>query len=165
MEYGKEQAHLGNGTEPATPHHEKSDVVAKDNFLTKRIRPLVHSRFFSPLNASAPVFDSNAKVIDDIQDEHHAYLNPAITSPDPLIWLPRDGAGVSKILVRGNEEKGVKTTDDFAWLNEKGKVTWDTSRADEVEDMLARWRTKGGKQDGQQDYATAGGNTAAQLQK
>ena len=149
----------GNGEMTSTPHHEKDDVVAEDNFLTKRIRPIIHNRFFSPLNSSAPVVDSDAKVQDDIPDDGTAYFNPSITSPEPLIWLPRDGTGLGKLLIRGNEEKQIKTTDEYAWLDEKQKVVWDTSRAEDVDEMLSRWRTKqdGQGQGGRQDYATVGG--------
>ena len=105
---GHDPGHRKIGQASTTPHHEQSDVHAKDNFLTKRVRPLVHNRFFAPLNDSRPVVDAESMIHDDIQDEDTAYLNPVITSPNPMVWVPRDNAGVSAILIRGNEEKGVE---------------------------------------------------------
>ncbi|KAL7619550.1 phosphate metabolism protein 7 [Parahypoxylon ruwenzoriense] len=53
-----------------------------------------------------------------------AYLNPALTSPTPLIWLARDQMGVSRNEVAENEQNGLKASDQGAWLDEKGRVKW-----------------------------------------
>lgn len=58
---------------------------------------------------------------DDIKK---AYLNPAFTSSTPVIWLARDGMGVSKTEVRENEKEGLKSSDEGAWIDEKGKLRW-----------------------------------------
>lgn len=55
----------------------------------------------------------------------NAYLNPALTSKLPKVWIPRDSRGVSKNELRENEAAGVPSTDDGAELNEKGEVVWD----------------------------------------
>ncbi|OTA55088.1 DUF221-domain-containing protein [Hypoxylon sp. EC38] len=51
-----------------------------------------------------------------------AYLNPALTSPTPLIWIARDPMGVSKNEVSENEQCGLKASDQGAWLDEKGRL-------------------------------------------
>jgi hypothetical protein len=62
-----------------------------------------------------------------------AYLNPALTSSTPVIWLPRDAHGVSKNEVRENEEAGLKASDKAAWIDEEnGRVYWDEQKFDEV---------------------------------
>ncbi|KAI2603734.1 DUF221-domain-containing protein [Hypoxylon sp. NC1633] len=61
-----------------------------------------------------------------------AYLNPALTSPTPLIWLARDPIEVSKNEVAENEERGLKATDQGAWLDEKGRVKWSVHEFGEV---------------------------------
>ncbi len=54
-----------------------------------------------------------------------AYLNPALTSSTPLIWLPKDRLGVSENEVRENEEAGLRAGDTGAWLEENtGRVRW-----------------------------------------
>jgi len=62
-----------------------------------------------------------------------AYLNPALTSATPVIWLPRDAGGASKNEVRENEEAGLKASDKAAWVDEEnGRVYWDEQNFDEV---------------------------------
>ena len=137
---------------------------AKDNMLTRRARPILHKRFFLPASHQNSVVYSAAQLESDLMDDEKiAYINPCITQEEPLIWVVKDEAGVGKVLIRGNEEKGVKSTDDYAWLDiqeKKGKrkvagVMWDTARAKAVGDMLDR--RSGGKEnvqgtDQQQTY-------------
>ncbi|KAI0808563.1 hypothetical protein GGR55DRAFT_689908 [Xylaria sp. FL0064] len=54
-----------------------------------------------------------------------AYLHPALTAPTPLIWLPRDPMGTSKVEVRETEECGLRASDEGAWLDESCIVHWD----------------------------------------
>ncbi|KAH9899068.1 hypothetical protein F4778DRAFT_742028 [Xylariomycetidae sp. FL2044] len=53
-----------------------------------------------------------------------AYLNPALTSATPVVWLAKDQLGASQNEVRENEDQGVKASDEGAWLDEKAKVRW-----------------------------------------
>ncbi|KAI0477257.1 hypothetical protein GGR56DRAFT_636488 [Xylariaceae sp. FL0804] len=53
-----------------------------------------------------------------------AYLNPALTSSTPVVWLARDGLGTSANEVRENEDQGLRASDEGAWLDEKGRVQW-----------------------------------------
>ncbi|KAF1966987.1 DUF221-domain-containing protein [Bimuria novae-zelandiae CBS 107.79] len=55
-----------------------------------------------------------------------AYLDPAFTSQTPLVWLPRDEAGVSKKAAQDLEGNEVEASDEGAWVDEKGKVRWNT---------------------------------------
>ncbi|KAI0026038.1 hypothetical protein F4780DRAFT_767960 [Xylariomycetidae sp. FL0641] len=61
-----------------------------------------------------------------------AYLNPALTSATPIVWLARDRIGASKTEVRENQEFGLKATDQGAWLDEKGRVQWADHEFSEV---------------------------------
>ncbi|KAK7985437.1 hypothetical protein PG988_003059 [Apiospora saccharicola] len=61
-----------------------------------------------------------------------AYLNPALTSPTPLIWLAKDRIGATDNEIRENEGKGLKATDQGAWLDEKGRVRWSVEDVHEV---------------------------------
>ncbi|KAI1366462.1 hypothetical protein F5Y08DRAFT_351372 [Xylaria arbuscula] len=54
-----------------------------------------------------------------------AYLHPALTSPTPVIWMPRDLVGASKAEVRETEECGLRASDEGAWLDESRIVRWD----------------------------------------
>lgn len=55
----------------------------------------------------------------------NAYLNPALTSKLPKIWIPRDAHGVSREEIAENEAAGLPTTDEGAELDEKGELQWD----------------------------------------
>ncbi|KAI1645199.1 DUF221-domain-containing protein [Daldinia loculata] len=61
-----------------------------------------------------------------------AYLNPALTSPTPLIWIARDPMGVSQNEITENEKHGLKASDQGAWLNERGKLRWSVEEFEEV---------------------------------
>jgi hypothetical protein len=54
-----------------------------------------------------------------------AYVNPALRSDRPLIWLPRDPVGVSRNEVRECEECGLEASDEGAWVDGKGRVRWE----------------------------------------
>lgn len=60
---------------------------------------------------------------DDEMDK--AYLNPALTSKTPKLWLVKDDAGVSKLEIEENEKAGIPSTDDAATLDAKGRVQWE----------------------------------------
>ncbi|KAI0593549.1 hypothetical protein F4775DRAFT_495333 [Biscogniauxia sp. FL1348] len=61
-----------------------------------------------------------------------AYLNPALTSPTPVVWLASDRMGASKSEVRENEHDGLKASDQGAWLDEKGRVKWSVEDIEKV---------------------------------
>lgn len=53
-----------------------------------------------------------------------AYLNPALTSKMPKLWLVKDESGVSKHEVAENEAVGIKSTDEGAFLDSGNHVRW-----------------------------------------
>lgn len=61
-----------------------------------------------------------------------AYLNPALTSPTPVIWIARDSIGVSRNEITEIEQSGLKASDQGAWLDEKGKLKLSTEDFGEV---------------------------------
>ncbi|XXH01459.1 hypothetical protein Hte_007819 [Hypoxylon texense] len=103
------------------------------------------ARFFEPrfsasyqamrawLQEGDDAFDS-AEDIPEYEEEQlkKAYLNPALTSATPLIWLARDPMGVSGREVEENGKMGLKASDQGAWLDEKGRVKWAVEKFAEV---------------------------------
>ena len=61
-----------------------------------------------------------------------AYLDPALTSSTPVIWLPKDEFGTSENEVGENEEAGLKATDQGAWVDKNGRVRWSEDKFEEV---------------------------------
>ena len=102
----------GPGTTAPAPHK-------KPNFLIKWLRPDKYHDYYTlrrlvPRNIAELVSYSPEK-------ERNAYYHPAIASPTPLLWIPRDGAGVSRQEVR-HTSKVIPMTDEGATLDEKNNI-------------------------------------------
>ncbi|KAK3079872.1 hypothetical protein LTS18_003705, partial [Coniosporium uncinatum] len=66
------------------------------------------------------------------EDEYkNAYLNPALTSKTPKLWLVRDEMGVSRREIGLNEKVGISTTDEGATLDGKNGVVWPKDNLEE----------------------------------
>ncbi|KAH7324138.1 hypothetical protein B0I35DRAFT_423605 [Stachybotrys elegans] len=59
---------------------------------------------------------------DDIQK---AYLNPALTSAPPTIWLARDHIGATSHEITELKEEGLEASDEGAWIDDRGRIRWD----------------------------------------
>lgn len=73
-----------------------------------------------------PRHEFNFGVTEQLEGE--AYFPPAITSQPPLLWIPRDQAGVSAQEV-AQTGKVIPITDEGCELNEKNKLVWDQDGA------------------------------------
>jgi hypothetical protein len=60
--------------------------------------------------------------------EAEAYLPSVVTSQPPLLWIPRDQAGVSAQEV-AHTGKVIPITDEGCELNDKNKLVWDQDGA------------------------------------
>lgn len=59
--------------------------------------------------------------------ERDAYCHPAVNSQVPLLWIPRDPAGVSRQEV-AHTSRVIPITDEDAWLDEKAKISWNVEK-------------------------------------
>ncbi|KAK8104674.1 uncharacterized protein PG998_011707 [Apiospora kogelbergensis] len=66
------------------------------------------------------------------EDLRRAYLNPALTSPTPVLWLAKDRIGATANEIRESEGKGLGATDQGAWLDDRGRVRWSVDDVREV---------------------------------
>lgn len=62
------------------------------------------------------------------QIEADAYYPPAVASPTPLLWIPRDPAGVSAQEI-AHTSKVIPITDEGCELNDKNRLVWDQDGA------------------------------------
>jgi hypothetical protein len=94
------------------------------NFIIKWLRPDKYHNYEtlrrlvpSPLEATtyAP------------EVERDAYCHPAVNSQVPLLWIPRDPAGVSRQEV-AHTSRVIPITDEDAWLDEKAKISWNVEK-------------------------------------
>ncbi|CAN8100742.1 unnamed protein product [Discula destructiva] len=59
------------------------------------------------------------------EDVQNAYKNPSLRSKTPVLWLPKDGSGLSKKEIENLAGVGIEATDEGAWVDAKGQVDFD----------------------------------------
>ena len=106
-----------NGLGPA-PHK-------KPNMITKFLKPHIYTDYHTLRRLVPRGF---ADIVYDPEVERTAYYHPAIASPTPILWIPRDQGGVSMQECR-HSSKVIPMTDEAAGFDEKGKLTWDHESA------------------------------------
>lgn len=107
----------GKGLSPA-PHK-------KPNLFTKWLHPDIYTDY-QTLRRLVP--RDFAEIKYDPVIERDAYYHPAISSPPPLLWIPRDPMGISRQECR-HSSKVIPMTDEGASLDDKNKLTWDQESA------------------------------------
>lgn len=116
--------HAGNSTDtddkelPAAPHK-------KPNFITKFLSPHIYTDYHT-LRRLVPRGFAEIEYAPEV--ERDAFYHPAISSPTPVLWIPRDEMGVSRQECR-HSSKVIPMTDDCAGFDEKGKMVWDQETA------------------------------------
>ena len=109
-----------NGTETTTaagknlppPPHKKP------NFIVKWLFPTKYTDYFT-LRRLVP--RNFADIIYSPEVERNAFYNPAVASPTPLLWIPRDEMGISRQEV-AHTSRVIPVTDEGAYIDEKGNV-------------------------------------------
>jgi hypothetical protein len=104
--------HIGRGRVP----DQVLDPVAK--FLEPHI--------FASHQALKPWFQDPEEDPPEYSEEEirTAYLNPALTSKTPKLWLVQDEMGISKHEIQENEAAGIPSTEEGATLDEKNHIKW-----------------------------------------
>ena len=114
----------------AGPSHQTSGTTnslgpaphKKPNMITKFLKPHIYQDYATMRRLVPHQF---AEIVYDPKTERDAYYPPGVTSEVPLLWVPRDPAGVSTQEVR-HSSKVIPITDEGAHLDEKNKIVWDT---------------------------------------
>lgn len=106
-------------------HENKSE---RPSFVATWFRPATYQDYYTLRKLVPRDF---AKIEYDEATEVETYFHPAVNSPPPTLWVPRDEMGVSR---RECQDTGqvISMSDDAAHLDEQNKVVWDKSRASEV---------------------------------
>ena len=113
-----------NGTDtdgkdlPPAPHK-------KPNFITKFLSPHVYTDYHT-LRRLVPRGFAEIEYAPEV--ERDAFYHPAISSPTPVLWIPRDQMGVSRQECH-HSSKVIPMTDEGAGFDEKGKMVWDEMTA------------------------------------
>lgn len=105
--------------------HSPGGQPKKGNFIIKFLKPWVYADYFT-LRSYLPEREINFGVTEKLEAE--AYLPSVVTSQPPLLWIPRDQAGVSAQEV-AHTGKVIPITDEGCELNDKNKLVWDQDGA------------------------------------
>ena len=103
---------------PPAPHK-------KPNFITKFLSPHKYTDY-QTLRRLVP--RGFAEIVYAPEVERDAFYHPSISSPTPVLWIPRDEMGVSRQECR-HTSKVIPMTDEGAGFDEKGTMLWDQETA------------------------------------
>lgn len=93
----------------------------KPNAIVKWLKPHVYTDYQTLRRLVASDYE---EAVYDAVTERDAYYNPAISSPTPLLWIPRDPMGISRQEC-AHSSKVIPMTDEGAFLDEKNNIGWD----------------------------------------
>ncbi|MCJ1250309.1 hypothetical protein MMC30_007535 [Trapelia coarctata] len=96
---------------PPPPHK-------KPNFIVKWLFPTVYTDYFT-LRRLVPRDFADINYAPEV--ERNAFYNPAVASPTPLLWIPRDEMGISSQEI-AHTRRVIPVTDEGAYIDEKGNV-------------------------------------------
>ena len=102
---------IGKGLPTPAPHK-------KPGVLAKFFRPDLYTDY-ATMRRLVPRDFGAIEYSEEIQRE--AYYHPAIAEKPPLLWVPRDGAGVSRQECE-HTSRIIPMTDEGAYYDEKGKL-------------------------------------------
>jgi hypothetical protein len=104
--------HLGHGRVPAR--------------VLEPVAAFLEPHIFASHQALKSWFQDSEDDLPEYSDDEirTAYLNPALASTTPKLWLVRDEMGISKHEVAENAAAGISSTDEGASFNEKNEIVW-----------------------------------------
>ena len=123
----KDGNHLGSkfDTPPSTKDGLPPAPHKQPNFFVKWLKPNVYTDY-QTLRRLVP--HGFADISYDATVERDAYYHPAISSPPPLLWIPRDRMGISRQECQ-HSSKVIPMTDEDAEFDEKNKIVWNQEHA------------------------------------
>lgn len=113
-----EEKGIANGATASEP------VLPKANPIVKFFQPYKYADY-ETLGKLVPHDFADISYSPEI--ERHAYYHPCISASPPLLWIPRDPAGVSRQEV-AHTSKVIPITDEDAFIDDTGKITWNEEK-------------------------------------
>jgi len=133
--HGANRTHGTNGTGAVNGVHD--DVTVEKGLqtaLTQQApphkKPSMFAKFLGPhkytdyATMRRLVPQDFGDIVYDPETERNAYYHPAISSTPPLLWIPRDQAGVAREEIRHTNHI-IPISDEGAYFDEKNKIVWD----------------------------------------
>jgi hypothetical protein len=99
----------------------------KPNFLSKFFAPHIYSDY-ATLRRLVPHSTIDVEHMYEEAVAENAYFPPAVVAETPLLWIPRDDAGISRQEV-SHTGKVIPITDEGCQLDGKNKLVWDSETA------------------------------------
>ena len=102
-------------------------ATKKPNLFTKFFKPHIYDDY-AALRQLVPhdLVDPDNMYEETV--ERNAYFPPSTVSEAPLLWIPRDDAGISRQEIM-HTSKVIPITDDGCTFDEKSQLVWDTETA------------------------------------
>lgn len=105
-------------------------IQKRGNFLTRFLMPWKYADY-ATMRRLVPRAEELELDLDNLYSDEvngNAYYPPSTTSTPPLLWIPRDAAGVSRQEV-AHTSKIIPITDEGCEIDENGKLNWDRETA------------------------------------
>jgi hypothetical protein len=101
-----------------------SAPAKKPNFISKFFAPHIYSDY-ATLRKLVPRGLVDADQLYEEATAANAYYPPSVTSETPLLWIPRDEAGISAQEM-AHTSRVIPITDDGCTMDANNKMVWDT---------------------------------------
>lgn len=93
--------------------------LESNNPIVRFLRPDVFNNYRHAKSMLPPTFN----IEPEEEDDKHAYNFPVVSLRIPIIWIPRDPMGLSRIEIE-NAKKSVAMSDENASFNDKGEIIY-----------------------------------------
>lgn len=115
----EEDSAAAKGETGSAALHSDTEMHNEPSFLQKFMRPDIFTDY-TTLRRLVPK-EVEIRYSPGIED--NAYFHPSISSKTPLLWIPRDPMGISRIEIE-ETSKITPMSDDNANLDEKNTIIW-----------------------------------------
>lgn len=110
----------GNHTTTTTSQARHPSPQKKPNLVARWLFPSKYADYHTLRRLVPKGF---AEIAYSEEVERNAYYNPAVASPTPMLWIPRDEMGISKQEIR-HTARVIPISDDEAYFDEKGNMKY-----------------------------------------
>ncbi|PKS08842.1 hypothetical protein jhhlp_003451 [Lomentospora prolificans] len=99
----------------------------KGNFVMKFLKPWKYASYMH-MRKLIPRHQYDPREVLEAATESNSYNPPSVNDTPPLLWIPQDGAGLSKHEI-ANTGRVIPITDEGCTLDDKNKIIWDETTA------------------------------------
>ena len=114
----------------SVPFSTRTIPAYKPNFLQKFFQPWRFTDYWTLRRIICQGGDTDFNTPERYPEgiEESAYLPPSVSSPTPVLWIPKDDAGVSSMEINDTKDV-IDMTDEGCVLDKANRLRWDTAEA------------------------------------